>query len=57
MKAIDKRPAVIKAIGAPLTALGNAALSKRSLKPANKIMAKVNPMALANAKHTELMRL
>ena len=54
---MDSNPAVIKAIGAPLTALGSAELSSLSRSPAKRIIAKVKPMALAKAKQTEFIRL
>lgn len=57
MKAMDSNPAVIKAIGAPLTALGSAELSSLSRSPAKRIIAKVKPMALAKAKQDGVYRL
>ena len=47
MKAIDNKPAVIKAIGIPFRLSGTPALSNLSLSPANKTIAKVKPIAFA----------
>ena len=55
MKAIERRAAVMRAIGAPRTDCGKASWFwlMRSLKPAISTMARVKPAALARPKQTE----